>query len=313
MTAAVASIDRRKILGGSDVAAVLGVSDYMTPLQLWQQKVGLAANDSSPDRLAILERGRKLEPFIRDMTIDKLRSFGHEVELLATNKRYRHPKHKFLSVEIDFELRVDGEEINADAKSVNWTVRKQWGREGSEDVPLQYAAQFMQGLGLAPGRRRRCLAAALRSFDDVEIYWTVRDDETIAAIEEKCVRFWVDHVKTKIPPDPVTFADVRALFSKDDGSSVEATDTMIQTVDALKTVKQQIKDLQSQEERLKFAIAEYMGPKTLLTAGVRDLIRWETGPRKFFDEKAFRHSHPDWYELGCTELQTRVMRFAGRR
>ena len=103
------------------------------------------------------------------------------------------------------EYAFDGEEINADAKSVSGFARKKWGMDSNEDVPIEYAAQLMHGLGIR--NRRVCLVAALRSFDDVDIYWTVRDDETIAAIRDKEVEFW-DRVQRRDPPPPST------VFSK---------------------------------------------------------------------------------------------------
>jgi hypothetical protein len=123
------------------------------------------------------------------MVIDKLRERGLEVELLECNSRYVDPEHPFLSCEIDFELRLSGAlEIGGiewvfgrahqcDAKSVTGFARKKWGEEDSEDVPIEYAAQFMHGLmvtgpALLPGRgaalvrRRRHLLDGARRRDD---------------------------------------------------------------------------------------------------------------------------------------------------
>lgn len=313
MPAAQAVHDRNKHLGGSDAAAVLGISSWLTPVELWQQKVGLAANDVDPDRERIFERGRRLEPFIRDMVIDKLRDQGHDVELLACNQRYFHPKYKFISTEIDFELRVDGEDLNSDAKSVTWAARKKWGEEGSEDIPIEYAAQFQVGLDVAPGKRKRCLVAALRSFDDVEIYWTKRDDETIDGIRAKLVDFWENHVVTRVPPDAEKFSDISALFQRDNGRSVEATDEIVEKVAALREIATLRKALKDEEEALKFDIGLFMGEHALLTRGVRNLITWETGAPERFDVRSFKSKHPDWYALYQKSSRKRVMRIAGAR
>lgn len=305
--------DRTKYLGGSDVAAVLGVSDWATPVELWQQKVGLAANEPDPARQRIFARGQRLEPVICEMVVDKLRDEGHDVEVLARNQRYYHPKFKFLTAEIDLELRIDGEEVNGDAKSVNWSSRKKWGEVGSEDVPIVYAAQFMHGLDVTPGRRRRCLAAALRSFDDVDIYWTVRDDDTIEAIRAKLVDFWENHVVTQVAPDPEKFSDISALFQHDDGRSIEATEAIVEKVDALREIATLRKALNREEEELKFDIAQFMGAHALLTRGVRNLITWETGEIERLDLRSFKSKHPDWYALFKKSTRQRVMRIAGAR
>lgn len=279
--------DRTKYLGGSDAAAVLGISPWRTPVELWQEKTGRARKDPvDPMRERILERGKRLEPFIRDMTVQKLRDIGLAVELVASNERYTDREHPFLSCEIDFELmltgittiggeevRFDSEHINCDAKSVTGFARKKWGEVDTEDVPIEYAAQFMHGLMITG--RRYCLVAALRSFDDVDIYWTVRDDETIAVMRAKMMTFWNDHVIADVPPDPIEFSDIKALFPLDNGQAIEATDEIVAKVAELSDVRRRMSVLKEADERLTFEIANYISPNARLTRGGKDLMTWK--------------------------------------
>jgi putative phage-type endonuclease len=316
----VAAPDRSKFLGGSDAAAVMGLSPWATPVELWQQKTGRAPKQA-PDAAALkrYERGHKLEPFIRGMVIDKLADIGLQVELLACNERYVDPEHPFLSCEVDFELRLtgtlqiggreivfDGEHINADAKSVSGFARKKWGQEDTEDVPIEYAAQFMHGL-MVTGRRA-CLVAALRSFDDVDIYWTLRDDETIAGMRPKLVSFWVDHVLGDVPPDPMVFDDIKALFPNDDGTSIDATDEIADKVDDLRRVKQQIKLLEEREEALQFEIAEFISPHALLKHQGKEIASWKGQGRTALDQKALKEQMPEIAAKFTTTSTVRVLR-----
>jgi predicted phage-related endonuclease len=307
------TIDRTRILGGTDAAVVLGVSDWKTPLELWQEKVGLRIDEASEALERIRERGRELEPFILKIGVRKLRDEGHDVEVLAKNKRYRHPTFPFLSVEIDAELLLDGERINFDAKSVTWQARKQWGETGTDAMPIAYLAQFMLGLDVTPGNRQRTAVAALRSFDDVDIYWAERDQETIDAMREKLVDFWQNHVKKRVPPDPVKFGDIRALFPEDNSRSIEATDAIVEKVARLREVLKSKRELEGEEERLRFDIAEYIGPHALLTHGTKNLMTWESSPQKRLDEKSFKRDHPDWYALYMKQTTIRALRFAAKR
>lgn len=279
--------DRSKFLGGSDAAAVMGVSPWATPVELWQEKTGRKRKDpEDPIRQKIFERGHKLEPFIRDMVIDKLRDRGLKVELVACNKRYQDAQYDWMACEIDFELvltggiviggelvMLDHEHINADAKSVSGFARKKWGLEDTEDVPIEYAAQFMHGLGITG--RNLCLVAALRSFDDVDIFWVRRDDETIAGMRAKEVTFWVDHVLADVAPDPYTFDDIKALFPLDNGQAVEATEEIREKVAQLKRVGEQIREWKEAEEVLKFEVAEFISPHSRLTWKGEDLVTWK--------------------------------------
>ncbi|MBP8176175.1 MAG: YqaJ viral recombinase family protein, partial [Xanthomonadales bacterium] len=268
--AGVLDVDRSEFLGGSDAAAVMGLSPWATPVELWQQKTGRAPKPKvTQARQRMFDRGHKLEPFIRDMVVDKLRDQGLDVELLTSNARYIDPEFPFLRCEVDFELLVrgstvigsqivefKGEHINCDAKSVSGFARQKWGDVDTEDVPIEYAAQFMHGL-MVTGRRY-CLVAALRSFDEVDVFWTVRDDETIAGMRPRLVRFWVDHVQTNRAPDPIDFDDIKALFPTDDGGAVEATKDIAEKVDRLRETRDEIKRLQEIEEALAFEVGNYI-------------------------------------------------------
>lgn len=314
--------DRSKFIGGSDAAAILGVSPYKTPVELWLEKTGRApAEVIDAVRQRMFDRGHKLEPFIRDMVIDKLRDEGMEVELIGCNERYCDPEHPFMSCEIDFELRLtgemeiggtlvtfQGEHVNADAKSVTGFARKKWGEESTEDVPIEYAAQFMHGLMVTPGNRRYCLVAALRSFDDVDIYWTLRDDETIAAIREKEVTFWYDHVLGDTPPDTFTFDDVKALFPRDNGLSIDATAEVAIMVKELAGVKAHIKDLEEAEESLKHKIADFINPFSFLKFDGKEIASWKGQSAARLDVKALQEQEPAIAQKFTKITTTRVLR-----
>ena len=322
MTTAPVVVDRSQFVGGSDAAAVMGLSPWSTPVELWQFKTGRkpkAAPD--PAQVRRWERGHKLEPFIRDMAIEKLRDMGLTVELLKVNERYNDPEHPFLACEIDFELRLsgeivigetthrfDGEHVNADAKSVSGFARKKWGDVDTEDVPIEYAAQFMHGL-MVTGRRF-CLVAALRSFDDVDIYWTVRDDDTIAGMRPKLVSFWVDHVLADVPPDPMVFSDIKALFPIDNGEATEATQEIVDKVARLRQVKAEIKSLQDEETVLTFDLGDFISPAARLTFEGKDIATWKGQTDRRIDQKALQEGHPDIAALYTTSKIIRVLRLA---
>lgn len=312
--------DRSLFLGGSDAAAVMGLSPWATPVELWQQKTGRKPKPE-PDAAARkrFERGHRLEPFIRDMVIAKLEDQGLTVELLACNERYVDPEHAFLSCEIDFELLLSGEcviggaevlfdheHINCDAKSVSGFARKKWGEEDTEDVPIEYAAQFMHGLMITG--RRYCLVAALRSFDDVDIYWTVRDDETIAGMRPKLVTFWTGHVLTDIAPDPMVFDDIKALFPNDDGQAVEATAEIAGKVERLRDIKAQIKALEGVEEALQFDVAEFISPHALLNYQGKEIASWKGQGDTRIDQKLLKEDAPEVFAKYTRTKVIRVLR-----
>ena len=312
--------DRRGFLGGSDAAAVMGLRPWSTPVELWLEKTGRKAHEApTKARQRMFDRGHKLEPFIRDMVIDKLDDMGLHVELIACNERYSDPEHGFMSCEIDFELRLtgaveiggrlvvfDGEHVNADAKSVSGFARKKWGDENTEDVPIEYAAQFMFGLALTG--RRYCLVAALRSFDDVDVYWVVRDDETIDAMKPKLAEFWIEHVLKDVPPDPLKFTDIKLLFPLDDGQPVEASDDIADKVNQLRAIKAQIKQWEDTAEVLTFEIGDFISPHALLLHQGREIASWKAQSSTRLDTAALKAEHPELYAQFQRSQTIRVLR-----
>jgi predicted phage-related endonuclease len=312
--------DRSLFLGGSDAAAVMGLSPWATPVELWEQKTGRKPKATpTAAQQKVYDRGHHLEPFIRGMVMDKLRANGLEVALLAANERYVDPEYGFLSCEIDFELVLTGdvvigdevvtlnrEHVNGDAKSVTGFARKKWGEDDTEDVPIEYAAQFMHGL-MVTGRNL-CLVAALKSFDDVDIYWVRRDEETIAGMRPKLVSFWVDHVLAGVPPDPIEFDDIKALFPNDNGQAVDATVEIASKVRDLVEIKKRIKGLEEDAKQLQFAIAEYISPNAILKYDGKEIATWKGQGHTALDQAALKAAHPDIAAKFTKTSTVRVLR-----
>lgn len=324
---AVAAPDRRTFIGGSDAAAVLGVSQWMTPVQLWKLKTGRAQpKPVDPVRKRQQERGKKLEPVVLDMLLDKLRERGLQVELVARNVYHTDPEHAFLRCEIDFELVVTGEvqigdcvwkldahRVNGDCKTVHHFQRRKWGDEDTEEVPIEYAAQFMHGL-MVTGRQL-CLVAALIGLDDVGIYWVVRDDLTIAGLREKELTFWHECVQADRAPDPIRFGDIKELYPLDNGRTVEATPEIAEEVERHRRIGIEIDLLEAEREARFLTIADYMGECMTLTVAARPVLTFaDQGGRRHVDFKALRAKHPDIAALFESEGErVRVMRHKVRR
>lgn len=311
MTAATATRPARQWIGGSDAAAVLGLDEYRTPFDLWQLKTGRAQVVPDERRDRILARGRRLEPLIISMAVDKLRGEGHDVAVLERNRRYRDPEHGFLRAEVDFELRVDGEHVNGEAKSAgtSW-LRKRWGEEWTDEVPIAYAAQGQHGL-MVTGRQR-LLHAALIGLDDVLLFWIDRDDETIAGMRQREVQFWHQHVRAGVPPDPKDFPDLRKLHPRDNDRTVEATPEIEAAVARLHELGRLLPELKAEADRLRFDVARYMGDFAQLTVCGQQAAQWRTERTTRFLLDDFRRAHSALAELFTERGTQRVLRLSNK-
>jgi putative phage-type endonuclease len=86
---------RREGIGGSEAAAVLGLSPFQTPLQVWAEKLGFAEPQEESERM---QWGRRLEPLLAER-------YAEETErLLEAPDPYRihvHPDTPYLRATLD--------------------------------------------------------------------------------------------------------------------------------------------------------------------------------------------------------------------
>jgi predicted phage-related endonuclease len=270
------TIDRRRFIGGSDSAAIFGVSPWSTPLDIYllkRDEYPATGREADPGKERIFRRGKRLEPVVIDMLVEE---YGVEVTKRSPPEnpnRYQDPEHPFLAAEIDFEWRVSAElaerhgldpELvgtiqNGDVKTARGFGAKKFGEEGTDEIPIEYAAQFMHGLMVT--NRQLTMVAVLVSMDDVLFYFIHRDDETIAAMRAKSVSFWFDNVQAGVPPDPVNLPDVMHLFRRDRGTLIEATPEILAKFDEYRDASDTANSLTREGgvlDTLKFAIGAFM-------------------------------------------------------
>jgi putative phage-type endonuclease len=264
--------DRTKFIGGSDAAAILGVSKWKTPFQLYQEKIGALFEESNPMRDRVLNRGKRWEPVVVEMLIDELQDRGHDVEIIARNERYQDPEFPFLACELDLELRIDGEEVNGEMKTVHPFAAKDWGEPETDEIPIYYAAQVMHGLMIKP--RRRAIIAALIGADDLRIHFLDRDEETIAGMRPREIEFW-ERIQNRVPPDPTDPVDVKWLYQRDGGTAIEADDDLVLICQRLKDMKSDAKNLDAQIELIAAQIKARMGAAATLLYRGKPLATWK--------------------------------------
>lgn len=266
-------LDRTQFIGGSDAAAILGISPWKSAFQLYQEKIGVAVDDVSPEKQRLFARGKRWEPVVVEMLVDELQYRGHDVQIIGRNARYQDREFPFLSAEVDLELLVDGEECNAELKTVHPFAAKAWGEPDTDEIPIYYAAQAMHGLMVKP--RQKCIVAALIGADDLRVHQIERDEETIAAMRAKEVTFW-QRVQDRNPPDPETAADVKWLYAKDCGEIAEANDELLRLVGELHFQKTTAKHAEAAIERISTQIKLAMGNAALLLYEGRPIATWKS-------------------------------------
>lgn len=289
------SEDRSKFIGGSDVAAILGLSPWRTALSVWEEKTGMVDAEFDPEREKRLKRGNRLEPVIIELLQEE-----RDVFVVERNARRFHPAHPFLSCQIDYEYAIGcswerneflGEPGNGEVKSVDPRAAHEWGEDGSQDVPAHYMAQVQFGLAVT-GRSGATIAALIG--DDLRVYRFERDEQLCAALIDKAVSFWNDHVLTKIPPPPQDKVDAAKLVRRFAGFSFEASEDLQSEISNLRQAKAELKRWSKEAEAAELAIlqkvvvsAEVLGDgtapdKITVLAGGKQALTWNLQKRSSY-------------------------------
>lgn len=284
-------------IGGGNVAGILGVSPYKTPLAEYENIVDGRPEDTAA-REEFFERRRGLEPWAA-------RLFTRRTGLAIThyNRRHRDTEHSFIQAEIDFEPE-DG--CNGEIKTVHPMAARDWGEPDTDECPVYVTAQAMHGLMVRPSAKR-CYVQALIGFDDDRLYLVERDPGLIAHIRAKEVEFW-DRVQRRDPPPPINGDDVMRMFDRDNGLSREADLEALLSAERLKQIKAEIGPLEVERELLADKVKVFLGEASTLTVEGQTALTWKSQNSRRFDQTAFAAAHPDLFEQFKHTTTTRVLR-----
>jgi putative phage-type endonuclease len=286
--------ERRTGIGGSDIAAILGLSPWKTAVDIWLDKTGQKTDEIVGDPEA-MRWGSLLEDVIA-------REYSERTErsLQRVNRILRHPAHEWAIGNIDRAVVADGSRVRVsedggtllgaqgllEVKTASAFRSSDWGRDGDDDaVPVHYQAQVMWYLGITG--QPWCDVAALIGGQRMIVRRIERDGETIAAMLERAEEFWRKHVLTRTPPEPASAKDVERLFPADNGEAVEATDELLAAYNAAREAKARIAQAEADFESAAGRIKLALGERSILALNGKPLVTWKAAkPSRRTDWKA---------------------------
>lgn len=264
------ALERQRFIGGSDAAAILGVSPWATPLDLFLLKTGRKADTADAARERMFRRGKRLEPVVIDMLVEELGIKVTKRSHPEAPNRYTDRHLPFLAAEIDFEWEVTPEiaarhELdpaligtiqNGEVKTVHPFASAKFGEADTDEIPVEYAAQAAHGMMITG--RQLCMFGVLVGADNLSVYWLHRDEETIEGLRAKETAFWQYNVLADVAPAPVNLPDVMQLFRRKSPIRCAATPEIAALVAELNQLRATQRAAEQGQEELKFQIGEYM-------------------------------------------------------
>lgn len=186
---------RRQGLGGSDAAAVLGISPFRTARDLYYDKLGVVTADDQENWVA-LEMGNLLEPLVA-------RIFEKKTGLKIYQRKcmFQHPEYPWMLADLDYLVELpDGSTAILEIKTTNYNAKDKWWYNGEEIVPIYYEAQGRHYMAVMGIDRVYFCCLYGNNEEEVIIRHIDRDmsyEEELIALEDS---FWRSHVLAKIPP-----------------------------------------------------------------------------------------------------------------
>jgi putative phage-type endonuclease len=272
--------ERQVYIGASEFGAVLGIDAYKTPLDVYNEKVGLSTGFGGNRHT---ERGIRLEKVAADLYTELTGK-----KLRRQNYAYVHPEYPFIVGHLD-RLLV-GSRAVAEIKCPSLGMYRRMQREG---LPDSMIAQMQGYLGLSRHETGEWLVFCADQMD--LITFSVQFDSVIydAAIKA-CVNLWQNHIIPQIPPTAEA-ADKPALEFQKIGGDVTFRDDpeWAEAAGLFREAKQLESDAKELIElakgRIKNAVENEYGKYQ--GAGARIYFSQKPG-RKTLDKEAFARAHP---------------------
>ena len=280
-------LERRKSgIGGSDVAAVLGVSKWKTPYQLWLDKTSDTVEEKESE---LLHFGTVLEQVIADEYARR-----NNAKVLRRNQLFRHADHPELIANIDRYV-VGGKIL--ECKTCSAYASDKFG-DGGDEVPDEYLLQVQHYMHVT-GYHSADLAVLIGGNEYRQFSLTY-DSDLAHYAADKCVEFWKSYVLTKIPPPATVQDDLGAYYNAVSGATVVASDEIAELLEEYKRIKGIEKEAKEDLEAISAQVKLFAGENEIITsADGKTLATWKRGKdRATVDWKALAA------DKGLTEADT---------
>lgn len=259
--------NRKKGIGASEAAIVLGLNPNVSPYQLWLVKTGRA----EPEDLSQLPQvywGSILEEPIAQEYAKR-----NDCKVRRVTNTLFHKEHSFMLCHLD--RKVEGLPELLECKFAMF-ARDDWGPAGSDIVPLPYIVQVQYQLAIT-GYEKGTLAVNIGGCDYREYYFTP-DKELITKIIEEVTEFW-KCVETDTPPPLRDSKDAALAYPLNQGNLVPAEKEIIKAVDEYNQVKVMESEIKEKKEALKDKLTLFIKDADGIRTDSSVLATWKVDKR----------------------------------
>jgi len=279
--------ERKNGIGGSDCAAVLGLSKWSTPLDIYLSKIDRSINVREQTRL--MRSGHKLEPIVIEDYEEKTSQ-----KVFQPDGIFKNPKYPWLLANVDGL--IEDKKLIIEAKTTRF-FNEDWGDEYTDQIPTEYYIQIAQYCLILEYDTVE-VAALSRSDWDFRIYRYTRNKAVEEKIIERTKNFWENNVLKRIPPQPTNGEDIMKLYKKATlDKTLLASDVLCDLAYKHREVKNNIKKLETESKGIENKIkGELKDCSYLVDPDGTKLAAWTNVETSRFNTKKFKEEHNDLYK-----------------
>lgn len=263
--------DRTKGIGGSDIAVIMGLSNYKTPYSLFLEKIGDIKRDEEQTEPQYW--GHALESVVANRFVEDT---GLNVSYPDTKRHYLHD---FLYAHVDGFIEETSEVL--EIKTANAYTASKWGEKGSDFIPTEYLLQIAYYCLITNAKGAHL--CVLIGGSDYRHYYYKKDKELERKILKEALDFW-GSVQSKEQPKPINRDDLELMYDPKP-NAVKSNDELFEPISSLLELKNKIKALKEQQTQCEFKIQEYMKDnEVLLNNDDKVIASWKkskNGSRRF--------------------------------
>lgn len=291
--------ERRLGIGGSDVAAILGMSPYKTAHHVWLEKTGRI----EPEDLSRNEKvhfGNVLEDVVAQ---EYTRRTKNKVQ--RHHQPYVHDQQPWLRANVD--RIVVGKRRLLECKTASaFTAKNNWGPSGSDQVPESYLLQVTHYMNVV-GYDRADLAVLIGG-NEFRIYHFKLNHDLNELVNQHLRDFWFHHVVADIPPEPTTLPELNAFYPQDNGQALEATPEIVAALEERQKALAVKKEAEAIAKEQEVTIKQFMGANQILMNSGKKLASWTSRQSSHFDTTRFKQAHPDLTKVFTKTQESRIFR-----
>ena len=284
---------RRKGIGGSDAAAVAGLSRYRTPIQVYMEKVGLI---EPPEENEAMYWGKKLE----DLVAEEF-SVRTGLKVRRKNAILKHPECPWMLANVD--RLIVGKDEGLECKTASAYKADEW---NGDEIPWEYAIQcyhYMAVTGYSAWWIAVLIGGNRFVYKRIE-----RDEEIIANLIKIESDFWHNHVLKGVPPDPdgssTSTELMKQLYPESNGLEVDLPSAVERWIEQYEQAAEEEKAAAERKEEAANNIKMLLGEYEVGRFRDRKVI-WRTISSSRLDTKRLKTELPDVYSKYVQQTSSR--------